>query len=219
MNEKDQATFKNQLLVGMRQLELSISKDQQLQLMTLLQLLLKWNQHFNLTAISELEKMVSYHILDSLSVAPYLSGGSILDFGSGAGFPGIPLACYFPEKHFVLVESVGKKARFIVQVCAELQLKNVEVVAKRIELLSPVQYRFDCIVSRAVCTIQKFIELTRKFSHERTHWLAMKGEFIEEELKELSLPYKAISLNVPGVSSRRQVVIISYSHHLQKKKG
>lgn len=207
VSNEDHKRLSNQLELGLKELGLSLSCHQQQQLILLVQLLSKWNRHFNLTAISEAEKMVSHHILDSLSVVPYIFGSKILDFGSGAGFPGLPLACYFPQKHFVLVESVGKKARFIMQAVAELQIKNVEVIANRIEKVSPALYQFDCIVSRAVCTLEKFITLTQTLSHDQTRWLAMKGELTAQELDEMTLPHECIQLNVPGISSKRQVVI------------
>ena len=118
---------------GLLEMKLTLSVEKQSQLLTYLHLLQKWNKAYNLTAITEFDKMISYHLLDSLSISPYLTGKNIVDVGSGAGLPGIPLAIYFPDKKFTLIDSVGKKTRFISCVMRELALQNVEVVNGRAE--------------------------------------------------------------------------------------
>lgn len=209
MNHDLQVRLTKELAAGLQKLALFLSAQQQESLINLLFLLKKWNSVFNLTAIKTWDKMVSHHLLDSLSIAPYLRGEQILDFGSGAGFPGLPLACYYPEKKFVLVESVSKKAHFISQAISELRLKNVVVLAERIEKISLDSIQFDCIISRAVCTLSKFVALTQPFSNHQTIWLAMKGELCQEELAELKNAYDVVNLNVPGIETKRKIVIIS----------
>src|SRR5262249_10179534 len=139
---------------GLEKLNLSLDVDRQQKLLQFLQLLQKWNQHYNLTAITDSQKMVTHHLLDSLSIVHHIAGESILDVGSGAGFPGIPLAVYFPQKQWTLLDSNGKKTRFLIQAVAELQLKNITVVNARMEQWQPAQ-PFNEIVVRAVGSIKE----------------------------------------------------------------
>jgi len=167
--------------------------------------LVKWNKIYNLTAIRSPDEMVTRHILDSLAIAPYLSGVDIIDVGSGAGLPGIPLAIYYPEKKFVLLDSSGKKTRFITHVTIELGLDNVEVVQSRVE-----DYReklFDHVVCRAFTALSN---LPGKLSHllkEDGSVLAMKGK--EDTTLEADSGLKVkqiISYKVPLLDAKRQLV-------------
>ena len=116
---------------GIQTLQLNMPALQQERLLDFLLLLQKWNKSYNLTAITEMDEMITHHALDSLAVVPYLSGDRIIDIGTGAGFPGIPLALYFPDKKFTLLDSNGKKTRFLVQAKAALAIDNIEVVHAR----------------------------------------------------------------------------------------
>jgi 16S rRNA (guanine527-N7)-methyltransferase len=179
------------------------------QLAAFLVLLVKWNKAFNLTAITEPLEMVTHHILDSLSISPYLHGGRIIDIGTGAGLPGIPLAIMHPEKQFVLLDSNQKKTRFCQQAVMELSLKNVEVVHSRVEKLSPTA-QFDTILSRAFASINDMLSASKHLRADKGIFLAMKGRISEEELAGVSKEYahKVHELIVPGLNAQRCVVII-----------
>ncbi|MAY34927.1 MAG: 16S rRNA (guanine(527)-N(7))-methyltransferase RsmG, partial [Spongiibacteraceae bacterium] len=160
---------------GLRTLELELSEQQRDLLMRYLALLVKWNRAYNLTAIRDPEEMVTKHLLDSLAVAPFVSGERLLDVGTGAGLPGIPLAIVYPDKLFELLDSNGKKTRFLVQVVADLALPNVTVHHKRIESgeLAPV---FDGILSRAFASLADMTRDCGPLLAEGGELLAMKGQ-------------------------------------------
>lgn len=192
---------------GLQKLNLSLEQAAQQKLLHFLCFLQKWNRHYNLTAITELPKMVSHHLLDSLSIAPFIQGENILDVGSGAGFPGIPLAVYFPQKQWTLLDSNGKKTRFLIQATAELQLTNVHIVHARVEHWHPTQ-KFAAIVVRAVGEVNSIRAQTRQHIQPGGQWLFMKGECSPEELN--TLPPEAVihDLNVPGVSTPRRLIVV-----------
>ena len=137
---------------GLQKLNLNLPPAQQQKLLDFLEFLKKWSGHYNLTAITDTQKMITRHLLDSLSIAPYITGNNILDAGSGAGFPGIPLAVYFPQKQFTLLDGNGKKTRFLIQAKAEFQLSNITVINARMETWQSPR-PFDTIVVRAVGSI------------------------------------------------------------------
>src|SRR6266702_4255338 len=143
-----QSELGKRLEQGLAELDLSLGREARTKLLEYLALLEKWNQVYNLTAIRDAEKMVSGHLLDCLAVVPYVSGAHVLDAGSGAGFPGIPLAVARPGIEVALLDSNHKKAAFLRQAVAELQLKNARVVCERVESWRPAE-KFDCIISRA----------------------------------------------------------------------
>lgn len=174
-----------------------------------LNLLLKWNKAYNLTAITDQDQVITQHLLDSLSIKSAIEGKSIYDIGTGGGFPGIPMAITFPEKRFILVDTVQKKTRFLRQVVAQLGLKNVEVKHARVETLKP-EKKADQIVSRAFSSIPDFLNLTLNLADDHTEWLAMKGKSPTEELETLSpeLTYTVDPLNVPGLNAERHLVRI-----------
>ena len=146
---------------GLSQLQLTVSTEKQTQLLVYLQLLQKWNKTYNLTAITDFEKMISYHLLDSLSVVPYLTGKNIVDVGSGAGLPGIPLAIYFPDKKFTLIDSIGKKTRFMTQAVRELGLANVQIFNGRAEEYQT-PHCFDTMIARAVASVDVLIAISKR---------------------------------------------------------
>lgn len=149
-----------------------------------LELLHRWNQVFNLTAIRDPHDMVWLHIVDSLSIGPYLHGSRIIDVGTGAGLPGIPLALTHPDKQFVLLDSNSKKTRFLTQAVSELKLPNVEVVHARCEDFNP-EIGFDSIVSRAFSSIAVMLVNTQHLLADNGQFLAMKGIYPEQEIREM----------------------------------
>ncbi len=188
-------------------LGIELSHESQGTLFAYLELLQKWNQSYNLTAITDFSEMVTHHLLDSLSIAPYLQGKRVLDVGTGAGFPGIPLALAYPDYKFVVLDSNGKKIRFITQAIAELGIKNVFPVQERVENFRDSE-PFDDIISRAVSDISTLMAQTQHHKHSETQWLLMKGTYPKEELSGFKMPYKVEKLSVPRLEAERHLVIV-----------
>lgn len=176
-------------------------------LLSYLLLLKKWNSAYNLTAVRDLESMVNKHILDSLAIIPWLKGDRIIDVGTGAGLPGIPLAITQPEKNFVLLDSNGKKTRFLNEVKRQLDLKNLEVVHFRVENYRPTQ-GFDTVISRAFSSLAQMIHWTEHLVATDGMWLAMKGRYPDAELHEIQKKYTVEHYNVEGVDGDRCCVLI-----------
>ncbi len=170
-------------------------------------LLKKWNAAYNLTAVRDLELMVSKHIIDSLAIIPWINGEKIIDVGTGAGLPGIPLAIACPNKNFVLLDSNGKKTRFLQEVKRQLQLKNLEVVQIRVENYHPAA-GFDTVISRAFSSLAQMIYWTEHLVAEGGIWLAMKGRYPETELQEIKQEYQIKNYTVEGVEGERCCVLI-----------
>ncbi|KTD34365.1 glucose inhibited division protein B GidB [Legionella moravica] len=170
-------------------------------------LLQKWNTAYNLTAVREPEAMISKHLLDSLAIFPWLKGNRILDVGTGAGLPGIPLAIANPDKHFVLLDSNGKKIRFLTEVKRQLDLKNLEVVQFRVENYHPAQ-GFDTVTSRAFSSLEQMIYWTKHLIANNGIWLAMKGRYPDTELNMIHQTYQVEKYTVDGVDGERCCVII-----------
>jgi len=203
----EQSIMQQQLAQGVVELGCAISLEQQHQMIAYLILLDKWNRTHNLTAIRESQKMVTHHLLDSLSIIPYLKGDAILDVGTGGGVPGIPLAIACPEKSFVLVDSHGKKTRFLKHAVQTLGLLNVEVHHSRVEQLSQT-HTFDVIMARAVSTLKNLLQWTQSLLKEDGRWVLMKGAYPEEELQSVVLPCQTIPIEVPGLDAQRHIVMI-----------
>lgn len=176
-----------------------------------LELLQQWNQVFNLTAIRDPKDMVMLHILDSLSINPYLHGSRIIDVGTGAGLPGIPLALVNLDKHFVLLDSNSKKTRFLTQAAAELKIKNIEIVHARCEDFHP-EKCFDSIISRAFASIQVMLASTEHLLAANGQFLAMKGVNPQQEIAEISDHFNVLSvhpLTIIGLDAKRCLVCVS----------
>jgi 16S rRNA (guanine527-N7)-methyltransferase len=172
--------LRQQLEYGLKQMGLHFSLPVQQKLVHYIQLIARWNKTFNLTAIRDVEEMVSKHLLDSLVVQPYLEGKSVLDVGSGAGLPGIPFAITSPEKRFVLIDCNGKKTRFLMQAKIDLKLDNVEVIHQRVEDYRPVadghRIYFDVITARAYATTDDILSSTAHLQSDSTSILVMQGK-------------------------------------------
>jgi len=200
----------DQLKTGLSILDLDLDNEEVEQLVKYLQLLDKWNKAYNLSGIKEVQRMVAYHLLDSLAIVPYLDGNIILDVGTGAGLPGIPLAICFPEKKFLLLDSNGKKTRFLFQVRMELGLDNVEVFHNRLETFQS-REQIDIVLCRAYATLSKVVGQCSHLMKADCRLLAMKGQYPEEEILELPASFrfvKTIELNVPGVDGTRHLIEI-----------
>ncbi len=201
------------LRTGLKHLGQNYS-DQQIQLFIEYVLLLdRWNSAFNLTAVKNPEVMLTRHLLDSLSVLPCLKGGRFIDVGTGAGLPGIALAIAEPQRHFVLLDSNGKKIRFLFQVRSLLGLVNVQEIQERAE-----QYRkegsYDGVISRAFTSLSGMVRATDHMLRPGGRFYAMKGRFPDRELSELPKHYNVdavVKLNVPGLDEERHLIIIQRS--------
>ena len=173
-----------------------------------LQLLGKWNRAYNLTAVRDPQQMVVRHLLDSLAVAPYLRGERLLDVGTGAGLPGVPLAILFPERSFHLLDSNGKKTRFLFQVKTALGLANMTVHHRRVESYRPDEC-FDAVLSRAFASLQEMVAGCAHLLQPGGRFLAMKGAHPDAELVAVGATWEVVNvieLMVPGLSEQRHLV-------------
>lgn len=198
------------LLRGLEQLALPLPSTTVQKLLDYIALLHKWNRAYNLTAVREPATMISRHLLDSLAVAPHLRGERFADIGTGAGLPGIPLALAFPERRFTLVDSNGKKIRFVTQAIAELQLTNVEAIQCRVENLRPEQ-PFDGVLSRAFATLADMAAGCAPLLAPSGALFALKGIYPAQELSALPEHYKVdacLPLQVPDADGERHLVIL-----------
>lgn len=188
----------------------ALSGTLQDQLIAYLELLAQWNQVFNLTGIREITAGVHLHILDSLAIGRYLQGDLLLDVGSGAGLPGIPLALAYPTKQFVLLDSNNKKTRFLTQVGYELGIKNISVVHARCERFMPAQ-GFNSIITRAFGSLAMMLKSTAHLLAAEGQFLAMKGLLPSAELAEVKMPFKVLAvhpLTIKGLDAARHLVCI-----------
>ncbi|MCG6938155.1 MAG: 16S rRNA (guanine(527)-N(7))-methyltransferase RsmG [Gammaproteobacteria bacterium] len=204
--------LRQQLDFGLRQMGLYFPLPVQQKLVHYIQLIARWNKAFNLTAVRYVEDMVSRHLLDSLAVQPYIEGDMVLDVGSGAGLPGIPFAITLPEKKFVLVDSNGKKTRFLTQAKIDLQLENVEVINQRVEDYFPEKdghrIYFDVITARAYATTDKILSSTAHLQHESTCILVMQGKLDEHINSDRYRLIESHALDVYGLEAERHLLEI-----------
>ncbi len=175
--------------------------------------LAKWNRAYNLTAVRQPVDMVTRHLLDSLVLLPHLRG-PLLDVGSGAGLPGLPLAIARPEMSVTVLDSNGKKARFLRHVVRTLCLQNVEVIEARTEDWQP-DVPYACVTSRAFARLSDFLRLTAHLAGEDGQWLAMKGKLDAQELTEVPKEFRIVDvkpLQVPGLPETRHLIVVSRSN-------
>ena len=193
------------LEAGLKQAGLILNEGVRQKLLDYLALIQKWNKVHNLTAVRDPEDMVTLHLLDSLSVLPHIKARRLLDVGSGAGLPGIPLALCLPHLQVTVMDSSHKKASFLRQAKVELGIANLEVVCGRVEQYHP-DALFDIVISRAFSDLAEFISLTRHLFAPDGVWMAMKGVYPYDELAQLkSTPAQVVSLQVPGLQAQRHL--------------
>jgi 16S rRNA (guanine527-N7)-methyltransferase len=200
----------DELAAGLRALHIDLDDDRKGLLLRYLALLRHWNRAFNLSAVRDPGSMVRRHLLDSLSILPWVDQAPVLDLGSGAGLPGIPLAIARPALGFVLLDSNGKKARFMRQAVAELGLQNVEVVQERVERYAR-PGGFAGILSRAFAGLGDMVAGSEHLLAPGGCWLAMKGADADAEAAALPdhLAAQVVPLTVPGETAQRRLVIVS----------
>ena len=193
---------------GLAALNCELDDAQLEKLQAYLSLLQRWNKVYNLTAVRDPHQMLSLHIWDSLSVAMLIQGEHCLDVGSGAGLPGIPLAILYPQRKFVLLDTNGKKTRFIQQAVLELGLPNVVVVQSRVEQWRP-EHKFTAIVSRAFASLNDFVTVSAAHLQDNGVLYAMKGRYPEQEINDLPSGWgvtKTHSLAVPDLDAERHLL-------------
>ena len=199
---------------GAQQLGLTLTQSDAHRLLQLLDELDDWNQRMNLTAIRERNQHVTKHLLDSLTIANFVRGPRVLDVGTGAGFPGLPLAVAMPDAQFTLLDSTAKKLKFIEHAARRIGVSNVQTVHSRAEAFDPKE-RFDTVVSRAVGAVGVFVEWAGHLCIGGGRLLAMKGRNPIEELQKLPSGWKVAAvhrLSVPGLDEERHLVEICRSH-------
>lgn len=202
--------FKSRISESCSKIGIDVSNEQNDKLIQYLELLIKWNKAYNLTAIRDPEEMFIKHLVDSLSIAPFIKGDSILDVGTGPGLPGIPMAIMFPAKKFALLDSNGKKTRFLVQAKMSLSLSNVEVFNVRVENLARDKL-FDQIMSRAFTALDNMVELCKHLLTPSGEFLAMKGLIPKDEIAMVSKEYAIVNITpllVPGCMDQRHLITV-----------
>ena len=194
------------LCEGAELMQISLSDKQISRLLNYLSLILKWNRTYNLSAIRNPIESVKKHLLDSLSIIPYLKSGRLLDVGSGAGLPGIVISIMLPEIEVSVLDSVGKKCRFMQVVKTELELKNLTIINSRVESFEKNKY-YNQITSRAFAGVDKTIQLTEHLLADNGIYLLMKGDYIKEkEIEKLNVTIHPLS--VPFIAEKRSVLEI-----------
>ena len=215
MTDAMTATLLQKLGDGCEQLALELNPDQLALLCSYINMLEKWNRAYNLTAVRDPLAMVVYHLLDSLAILPWISGQRLLDVGTGAGLPGLPLAIACPQRQFTLLDSNGKKTRFLQQVVTDLDLDNVIVFQQRAQHLVD-NTGFDMVLSRAFASLDDMLEHTVHLLADNGRWLAMKGSYPVDELSNLpaGIELQAVEpVAVPGLDAERHLVILHRQQH------
>jgi 16S rRNA (guanine527-N7)-methyltransferase len=201
----------DKLAQGVAELGLRLAPDVQRKLLDYVALIAKWNRVHNLTAVRAKSQMVSAHLLDCIAVAPYLDANTVLDVGSGAGLPGIPLALMWPHVSVALIDSNHKKVAFLRQAVIELGLKNVTVVGERVENWQP-PHLYDLVISRAFSDLPEFLRIAGRMCAEKGTVATMKGVYPHEELAQLPPDFKlrrVERLSIPGLPAERHLLLLS----------
>ena len=200
---------------GLEQMNINLSNQIKESLIDYLILLDKWNKIYNLTGVKEIEKMVSVHLLDSLSAMPYIFGDMILDVGTGAGLPGIPLALCYPDKSFYLLDSNKKKTRFLNQVKIELQINNLYIESSRLENYQQNQC-FHTIISRAFGSVKTIEPCVKYLCQNCGNIVMMKGSYeklSKEEIPSSLMQYNIEKISIPGIFEEKHIVILKKHQH------
>ena len=197
--------LKKKLINLIDQTDLSITSQQIDLLIDYVEMLNKWNKAYNLTAVRDPSEMLIKHIMDSLVVSPYLVGNTFIDVGTGPGLPGIPLAIINPDKQFDLVDSLGKRIRFLKQVQFELKLKNIQPIQSRIEEYN--EKKFDGIISRAFASLQDMLTWCKHLPNQQGSFYALKGSDLDEIPDGFTLKQN-IKLTIPELNAERRLMII-----------
>jgi 16S rRNA (guanine527-N7)-methyltransferase len=201
---------REELVAGAAALGVALPQGATERLLAHVALIEKWNRVYNLTAVREPARMVAQHLLDSLAVVPHLRPGRLLDVGSGAGLPGLPIAIACPDRPVTLVEVIGKKAAFLRQAVIELGLANVDVVAERVEAWAP-PAGYDVVISRAFADIPEFVNVAGRHVAPGGELAAMKGVHPFEELAQLPVAFRLreiVALQVPGLDAQRHLALL-----------
>nr|WP_024966265.1 16S rRNA (guanine(527)-N(7))-methyltransferase RsmG [Pantoea sp. IMH] len=188
-----------------------LTDQQKQQLVGYVELLHKWNKAYNLTSIRDPEQMLVRHIMDSIVVAPHLQGSRFIDVGTGPGLPGVPLAIVCPDAHFTLLDSLGKRIRFLKQVQHELKLENIEPVQSRVEDW-PGEPPFDGVISRAFASLNDMLNWCHHLPGREGRFYALKGVVPEEEIAALPAGFsleRVVRLSVPQLEGERHLIIIN----------
>jgi 16S rRNA (guanine527-N7)-methyltransferase len=208
MSIADRASLYARLQAGLAELGLAPGADACERLLDYVELLARWNAAYNLTAVREPGEMVTRHLLDSLAVAKLVRGDSLADLGTGAGLPGIPLAILAPERQHTLIDSNGKKVRFLREAVRALALTNVRVEQSRVE---DARGQYDCITARAFATLGDMLRLGGHLLAPDGVWIALKGQLSKDEILGVPAGFvvaEVVALAVPGLGAARQVAII-----------
>lgn len=197
------------LRAGAERLGLALVERQLEKLHDYLVLLGKWNAVYNLTALREPERWITHHLLDCLAVVPHLPAGDVVDVGSGAGLPGLPIAVASSGRSVVLLDSSHKRGAFLQQAVNELGVDNAQVVVTRVEAFRP-DSGFGVVISRAFAELSDFVRCARHLAASDGRLLAMKGVYPHEELAQLPAGgvERTVKLEVPGLHAERHLVVI-----------
>jgi len=215
----DRETLRKRLDAGLSALGIALDDRAIARLLDYVDLLERWNAAYNLTAVRDPAEMVTRHLVDSLAILPYVSGATLADLGSGAGLPGIPLAIAVPARETLLVDSNGKKARFLREAVRRLDLEHVRVAESRVE---DVAGTFECITARAFASLADMLGWGGHLLAPGGVWLAMKGRVDAAELDAVPARFrveKIVALNVPGLDAERHLVILKGSSVVPAKAG
>ncbi|MEP1448401.1 MAG: 16S rRNA (guanine(527)-N(7))-methyltransferase RsmG [Paraglaciecola sp.] len=211
----EQQSLQNDLLLvlknSLKNCDFVVTEQQQLQLIRYVLMMHKWNKAYNLTSVRDPQQMVLKHIVDSIVVAPYLNKTQYIDVGTGPGLPGIPLAIMCPTKQFILLDSLGKRVRFMKQVAYELKIDNIQPVQSRVEDFVP-KAKIDGVLSRAFASLKDMLHWCQHLVDSHGVFLALKGQLSIDELQQLPLEFKlqeTVKLDVPGLEGERHIVKIT----------
>ncbi len=210
INTETQEMLATRLKQGLDALDVSYGDEAIEKLVAYMELLAEWNKTHNLTAVDDLEQMLSIHIFDSASIKPYIKGARLLDVGSGAGLPGLILAILSPALEVTSVEARNKKAQFQMFAANKLRLKNFTVENIRIEDYEPKE-KFAMVTSRAFSSIENFVTSSKQTLAPNGRWLAMKGVVPKDEmkvLKKMNLKFDTFALKVPELDAQRNLIVI-----------